>query len=108
MPPVYPELMPVYLFTLHAYGSWMPDRTQGYVHRTKGLQTADQALAQHYRGRQSQPATRFQEQHQQHALAILQSACPHLDATLHGYAGDPSHLHLLVSWDHDRDWPAIR
>ncbi|MEM1305417.1 MAG: hypothetical protein AAGG46_11005, partial [Planctomycetota bacterium] len=29
--------MPVYLFTYHTYGSWLPDRPQGYVQRDQGI-----------------------------------------------------------------------
>src|SRR4051794_35604479 len=31
------QQMPCYLFTYHAYGSWMPDHKRGYVHRGQGV-----------------------------------------------------------------------
>jgi hypothetical protein len=41
--------MPCYLFTYHAYGSWMPDRPQGYVRRGKGILPTDTRMAERYR-----------------------------------------------------------
>ena len=36
--------MPVYLFTFHAYGSWLPDNPRGYVRRKEGIQPQDVPL----------------------------------------------------------------
>ena len=33
--------MPVFMFTLHAYRSWMPDHRRGFVIRSKGIQKRD-------------------------------------------------------------------
>ncbi|QDT75400.1 hypothetical protein I41_46100 [Lacipirellula limnantheis] len=33
--------MPCCLFTYHAYGSWTPDRKQGYVKRHQGILQQD-------------------------------------------------------------------
>ena len=33
--------MPVYHFTLHAYGTWMPDRPEGYNKHGEGYQAPD-------------------------------------------------------------------
>jgi hypothetical protein len=30
--------MPVYLFTYHAYRSWMPDRPEGFVQEGRGIE----------------------------------------------------------------------
>lgn len=39
--------MPVYLFTFHSHGSWLPDRTQGYTRRQQGILPADPYMAGH-------------------------------------------------------------
>ena len=36
--------MPCYLFTYHAYGSWLPDHAEGYVHWKEGQQPPDDNL----------------------------------------------------------------
>ena len=41
--------MPVYLFTYHAYQSWMPDRARGFVQKGRGIQPPNEALAAAYR-----------------------------------------------------------
>jgi hypothetical protein len=41
--------MPCYLFTYHAYLSWMPDRPQGYVRRKKGIFPPDEEKAEAYK-----------------------------------------------------------
>ncbi len=37
--------MPCYLFTFHAFGTWMPDREEGFVQRKKGILPPDEELA---------------------------------------------------------------
>ena len=44
--------MPCYLFTFHAYGTWMPDREEGFVRRDEGILPPDEDLARRYRDRQ--------------------------------------------------------
>jgi len=102
------HLMPVYLFTFHAYGSWMPDRQQGYVHRTEGLKPTDAAMAERYRSRQAYPVVVFTTGHQRLALSVMQQSAEQLALELHGFASDPSHLHMLVGWRHERSWHSIR
>ncbi len=51
--------MPCYLFTYHAYGSWMHDRRQGYVQRKRGILPPDVALAQKYRAAMTQCEVKF-------------------------------------------------
>ena len=41
--------MPVYLFTYHAYQSWMPDRGRGFVQKGRGIQPTNALLAHAYR-----------------------------------------------------------
>ncbi|MEM1355661.1 MAG: hypothetical protein AAGH88_12345 [Planctomycetota bacterium] len=41
--------MPVYHFTFHAYGTWMPDHAKGYVRRKLGILPPDAKMAEQYR-----------------------------------------------------------
>jgi hypothetical protein len=63
--------MPCYLFTYHAFGSWMPDRRQGYVRRGKGIQPADPKMAERYRQNSRHDEVRFLEPHQLAAIEVL-------------------------------------
>ncbi len=100
--------MPCYLFTLHAYGSWLPDRPQGYVHHDTGFQPANPAIAAAYRRRMRENTTRLESKHQQQILEVLH----HMEADGHlrveAVAMDPSHVHLLASWTGPSDWSAMR
>ena len=52
--------MPCYLFTFHAYGTWLPDRRRGYVRRDKqGIHKQDHELADKYKEQMSQDIVRF-------------------------------------------------
>ena len=69
--------MPCYLFTYHAYGSWMPDRKQGYVRRGQGVQPPDMKRAEQYRRRANQEEVTFDSRMQQLAIDELRGAFAH-------------------------------
>lgn len=94
--------MPVVLFTLHAYGTWMPDRPQGSFHHERGYQKSDAKLAAAYRTKQQWPAAHFDAKTQQVILNTLLElrSFQHLD--LYGIAIDPSHVHVVAAWKDDR------
>ncbi len=101
--------MPCYLFTYHGYGTWMPDRPQGYVHRTNGLQPRNQAMAEKYRQRQREPVVAFTPQMQALLVETARAAGGFIAATVHAVATDPTHVHVLVSWrDEGRTWKSAR
>lgn len=100
--------MPRYLFTFHAHGTWMPDHPRGYVHRTRGLQPFDPEMADAYRSRQREPPICLTKAVQRTAIAAAQQAVRHLDATLHAIACEPTHVHVLIGWRHDRSWKSMR
>ncbi|MCK4872789.1 MAG: hypothetical protein KAS72_08705 [Phycisphaerales bacterium] len=100
--------MPCYLFTFHAYGTWMPDRPQGYVHHTSGLQPRDPAMAERYRAKQAAQMVNFTHQMQQCLVDAAIQAQTHVQTTVHAVATDPTHVHVLVSWNHARTWESIR
>ncbi len=100
--------MPCYLFTYHAYRSWMPDRRQGFVQRGKGIQKPNAELAKQYNERAKRPQTWFGEESQRVIIDALIEACEIQECRLHYVATDATHLHVLVSWKIDRDWQTVR
>lgn len=99
--------MPVYLFTYHSYGSWLPDRAEGYVKRREGRQRCDPEVAKQYRRGMTQETILFSPGQQRNAIvAILDAASP-LDAKIHAVATADTHLHILISWKSDRHWELI-
>jgi REP element-mobilizing transposase RayT len=91
------------MMTLHAYGSWLPDRREGYVHYNRRLQPQDEHLARVYRERQAQGSARFDKPTQQAAVDVLLECEKPLRLKMHAICVDPSHLHALYDWRHDRD-----
>lgn len=100
--------MPCFHLTFHAYGTWLPDKEKGYVQRNQGIKPRDEAMASNYRANQKHPSVRFTSKQQEEIAATLRVAGKHLDATLHCYAIDPTHLHVLLSWKHERSHASIR
>ena len=92
--------MPCYLFTFHAYATWLPDRKQGYVHRTRGLQSQDYDLSDRYTFLQKEPSVEFTPAIQQRIMTRLHEAAKYQHLRLHAVAMDLSHIHILASW-HD-------
>jgi hypothetical protein len=66
--------MPCFLFTYHAWGSWLPDRKPGYVHWKQGLQSSDPAMADAYRRNMKIEEAQFNDQRQRLILEELQQA----------------------------------
>jgi hypothetical protein len=89
--------MPCYLFTYHAYRSWMPDRRQGYVRRHKGILARDLKMACQYEENAKFAEVQFEHQHQETIIDILCDASSHVASRLHYVATDISHVHVLAS-----------
>ena len=100
--------MPCYLFTYHAYGSWMPDREQGFVQRGQGILPADEDLARQYRSNAKQSPVTFQENVQRVAVDELHTSFAHQTCRGHFVATDSTHIHVLVSWKDERPWKRLR
>ncbi|MEM6330400.1 MAG: hypothetical protein AAF790_09135, partial [Planctomycetota bacterium] len=94
--------MPVYLFTYHTYGTWLPDHPRGYVRRGEGVLPTDHNTANQYRRRMKQATVLLGGEQQKAAIGILLNAVASIDAKLHGVATEPTHLHVLTSWNDDR------
>jgi hypothetical protein len=100
--------MPCYLFSYHAYASWLPDRTRGYVRRGKGILPPDQEMAERYRRNMTQAVVRFEDSIQRHIVEELLVACEHQQLRCHYVSTDPTHVHVLVSWTIERSWETAR
>jgi REP element-mobilizing transposase RayT len=100
--------MPCYLFTYHAYRSWLPDRKQGFVLRHQGIQPTNLQLADVYRQRVIQAETEFDRQVQEILIAGALEAAAMQQYRIYGLATDAKHLHVLISWKTDRAWELSR
>ncbi len=100
--------MPRYLFTYHAYRSWMPDRPRGFVRRGEGVLPPSGPLAIRYAERATAEPARFSSRIQKLLLDECRIACQRQLLRLHCIATDPSHLHVLLSWPTLRPWSNVR
>ncbi len=100
--------MPYYLFTWHTYGSWLPDRPQGYVHWSRGREQTNIALAQRYRQQQKETTVSLTEELQREVIAELVETAPLISFRLHFVATDATHVHVLTSWQDGRGWERLR
>lgn len=100
--------MPCYLFTYHTFGSWYPDRAQGYVARGQGILPRDTKMAEVYRSRAKHETVLVEEQHQQAIIHRLIDAVGYINCRLHAVATDSTHIHVLVSWRNERTWQQNR
>ncbi len=91
------------LLTLHAYGTWMPDRPEGSVHWRRAYQPQHDKLAREYRYKQREPIAHFDDREQRILINTLFATCPLKQIALHAVATDASHLHALLSWRDERD-----
>ncbi len=90
--------MPVYLFTYHAYQSWLPDHRRGFVQKDRGVQPTNKPLADAYRRAAKAEPFAFDPLTQYHLIAKAGAVCVGDGYRLHGAATEPTHLHVLVSW----------
>lgn len=100
--------MPVYLFTYHAYQSWMPDHRRGYTRRGKGYQPADPEKARQYRESATSKPVEFDRDTQRSLIEELLTACRFQKLRCHAGSTEPSHIHGLVSWQGFRPWERVR
>jgi REP element-mobilizing transposase RayT len=99
--------MAVYLFTYHAYGSWLPDRPQGFVGKGKGVLPPNTKLAEQYRQRARHETMQFDPQLRQVIVDAAQQICKAKGWQLHRVEVVPSHAHLLVSWRPFLEWKSV-
>jgi REP element-mobilizing transposase RayT len=101
--------MPCYHFIFHAYGTWMPDEDDGYVRRGEGQLPQDIRAAAEYRKRMSDEAASFGEFQQRALIDEVQVAAKFQSFRTHFVATEPTHIHVLVSWqDEERAFEKLR
>ena len=100
--------MPCYLFTFHAYRSWMPDRRQGYVKPKRGILPPDSNMADRYRRAAKYDPVIFDPDQQCLIIETILEACAVLQCQACFVSAEPTHVHVLVSWRPDRPWLRIR
>ena len=100
--------MPCCLFTYHAYGSWMPDRKQGYVKRRQGILPPDMQKHRLYTKAMIEEVVTFYSEHQRCAIETLLKSQTPQRFELHYVATDPTHIHALLAWRDDRNVVAMR
>jgi hypothetical protein len=86
------------LFTYHAHGTWLPDRTEGFVHWREGLQPTDKSLAEAYRKKMRTEPVSFCSELQKRLIDELQTASGFQKVRLHAAATEETHVHAVVSW----------
>ena len=100
--------MPVYLFTYHAYGTWWPDRPQGFVQEGKGIQPTNTHLAQAYRAAANHTPVSFTGSQQKAMIEKLHHIAETDRLSVYGVSSDTSHLHVLVGWEDGRGYAKVR
>ncbi|MEE9211179.1 MAG: hypothetical protein V3U29_00830 [Phycisphaeraceae bacterium] len=101
--------MPCYLFTYHAYRSWLPDRPQGFVQKGHGIQSPNPQLARAYRDAAKQAPVEFDRAVQRVLIEKMMDICQTESLRQHAASAEPTHVHVLVSWPADgRAWSQMR
>ena len=106
--------MPVYLFTLHTYRSWMPANRRGYVRRKAGCSLPgvlppDSEMHQRYADRARGPAAvRLDRLQCCVAVDAVRAACDRYGWRCHAAVAVWSHVHALISWPGFHDTAQVR
>ncbi|MEZ6191279.1 MAG: hypothetical protein R3C45_08310 [Phycisphaerales bacterium] len=100
--------MPVYHFTYHAYGTWLPDKPRGYTRHKTGIHPPDPRMAQRYRDNMAEPPASFPRTVQRALIDELITACDRQSYQPHAAATDKTHLHVIVAWKTTRAWRRVR
>src|SRR5689334_21150757 len=85
--------MPVYLFTFHAYLSWLPDREQGYVERKKGILPQDFDRAREYQEWAAHEAVAFDDRDGWTMIDEAERLCHEEQWNLYEAAVTATHVH---------------
>jgi hypothetical protein len=94
--------MPCFHFIFHAYGTWLPDEDDGYVRRHEGPLPQDTKVAVEHRNLMVEEAVTFNELHQRALIDEIFIAAKHQSFRAHYIATEPTHIHILVSWQDDQ------
>ena len=100
--------MPVYHFTFHAYGTWLPDRAEGYYKHGSGWMSPSGKDKKQYSDNMQGHRVAFDQSQQQQLIDEAIKAQPFQRIELYAAATDSTHLHAVVAWQDDRDPTRIR
>jgi hypothetical protein len=99
--------MPVYLFTFHAYLSWLPDRRQGYVEKGRGVLPQDLDRARLYREIAAHEPVTFDPSTGWAMMNEAGALCDQQPWRLHEAVATTTHVHVLVSWRSPEKWQEV-
>lgn len=88
--------MPVYHFTYHAYGTWLPNKEEGYFRHDDGYHPQDIERANLYRNQMTQRPESFDDEMQKVLIAGTYDICINRGWTFYGGATNISHFHALI------------
>ena len=100
--------MAVYLFTLHSYGSWLPDRARGYFKRGEGVLPRDDMMAGYYREDMNAGVVVFNRAMQAQIIQAITGHCDVKAYRLYQIATDSTHVHVLIGWEGYVKWESAR
>ena len=100
--------MPCYLLTIHTYRSWMPDNPRGFVQEDKGIQPPSPELANAYHDAASDEPFVMDDLTQRFVIDVVRDIGGRRDWRIHAVACEPSHIHILVSWETGMRWGPVR
>lgn len=100
--------MPCYLFSYHAFGTWLPDRKQGYVKRKRGILPTNVAEAKRYRAAMKEAIVEFDSQVQETVIDSIIDSQEKQRFECYYIATDPTHVHALIGWRDERTWLHMR
>ncbi|MEA2707720.1 MAG: hypothetical protein QOF78_321 [Phycisphaerales bacterium] len=86
----------------------MPNHKRGYTQRGKGYLPTDKDMAQNYERRAENDPTIFDEALSRALIEELIASCEKIKCRLHAASTEPTHIHALTSWKHERGWMSIR
>jgi hypothetical protein len=100
--------MPCFLFTYHAHGTWLPNRSRGYVKRGKGILPTDEKMHRLYSMAMKEPEVRFDESLQKQLILEVLQASVHQDFQSYFISTDTTHIHVLLGWRHDKSGKLLK
>ena len=100
--------MPTFLFTFHAYRSWMPDHPRGYTKRGVGYLAPDPTMQRAYERCATYLPTIFDHSLQRELVRHVLTIPNHIAVDIFAVATETSHIHILCGWSIDRSWESIR
>jgi len=100
--------MAVYLITLHAYRSWMPDHRRGFVVRGKGIQPPDVQRARWYHRLARHERMTFDDARCDQIIAAVHDVVKQQGLRLRAVVAVWTHVHVLLSWEGFRSAKRVR